>query len=437
MPAAPPDVRDPAATLALLAARRPSLELSTLDLGLLVALHARAAATGLGAFTESQLEEAFAAAAAAIEPEADARRRAPAAIQRLRAQRLLARVDGQGVVRSGEFALSRLAAGIVEFFLEDDVLTQGNLAVLTAGIQVVLTGVLDAARAATTPAAWQAEVEAPLRVTARDLVAGIERRQRGLDLQQEEFQGSIQRLLEADWFGAVAECQQLLEATSATLRELATMLLRDVAALRIALHDVEDLAVTAGQADAERAAQRVLEQLDRVAAWGAARQRAWSEYFQYVHRYLRDVVRLDPARALTHRLREQLAGGGPRFALTLAAEGPMRVLRTARVVRPQPPVVRPRAPRERELVAATTEDPQVALDAEVRASIEAGADTLSTVTRDITGPLPARERYLQAGRVAQTVARLAHATGERERAWVASTADLVVEEWAVAPREAS
>lgn len=437
MPEAPPDVRDPAAALALLATRRPSLELSTLDLGLLVALHARAAATGLGAFTEAQLEEAYAAAAAAIEPDADPRRRAPAAIQRLRAQRLLARVDGQGVVRSGEFALSRLAAGIVEFFLEDDVLTQGNLAVLTAGVQAVLTTALEAARGATTPAAWQAEVEAPLRVTARDLVAGIERRQRGLDLQQEEFQGSIQRLLEADWFGAVAECQHLLEATSATLRELATMLLRDVATLRVALHDLEDLAAAAGQVDAERAAQRVLEQLDRVAAWGAARQRAWSEYFQYVHRYLRDVVRLDPARALTHRLREQLAGGGPRFALTLAAEGPMRVLRTARVVRPQPPVVRPRAPRERELAAAPVDDPQLALDAEVRASLAGGAATLSTVTRDVTGPLPPRERYLHAGRVAQTVARLAHAHGERERAWVASTDELVIEEWAVAPREAS
>lgn len=434
---APSGARDPAATLALIASRRPSLELSTLDLGLLVALHARAAATGLGAFTEGQLEEAFAAAAQAIEPDADVRRRAPAAIQRLRTQRLLARVDGQGVVRSGEFALTRLAASIVEFFLEDDVLTTGNLAVLTASVQAVLATVRAAAEHADDAPTWATSVEAPLRVTARELVAGIERRQRGLDLQQEEFQGNVQRLLDADWFGAVAACQALLEDTSATLRELATMLLRDVAQLRLVLHDIEDRAVAAGQPEAERAAQRVLEQLDRVAAWGAGRQRAWSEYFQYVHRYLRDVVRLDPERALTHRLREQLAGSGPRFALAVVAEGPMRVLREARVVRPAPPVVRPRAPRERELAAAPVDDPQRALDAEVRATLAAGAATLSSVTRAITAPQPPVERYLLAGRVAQTVARLAEARGERERAWVASTEELLVEEWTVAPREAS
>jgi chromosome condensin MukBEF complex kleisin-like MukF subunit len=37
-----------------------------------------------------------------------------------------------------------------------------------------------------------------------DLVAGIERRQRGLDAQQEEVQAQIAKLLSADWFSAVA-----------------------------------------------------------------------------------------------------------------------------------------------------------------------------------------------------------------------------------------
>src|SRR6185312_7872721 len=111
------------------------------------------------------------------------------------------------------------------------------------------------------------------------------------------------KLLEADWFGAIERCQGLLESTSATLQELNEVLLRDSSLLLALLQDIEELAVQAQDADAETAAHRLIDHVDRIAAWGAARQRAWSEYFQYVHRYLRDVVRLDPTRALTQRLR--------------------------------------------------------------------------------------------------------------------------------------
>ena len=67
----------------------------------------------------------------------------------------------------------------------------------------------------------------PLRVTVADLVAGIERRQRGLDAQQEEVQAEIAKLLSADWWSAVDRCQSLLDATTSTLRELNEILLRD------------------------------------------------------------------------------------------------------------------------------------------------------------------------------------------------------------------
>ena len=102
----------------MLAERKLALELGTLDLCFLVALYVRGEGAALTAFTEAQLEDVFAQASLAVEPGAEQlRRRATLAIQRLRDQRLLARVDGQGVVRTGEFALSRLATGIVQFFL--------------------------------------------------------------------------------------------------------------------------------------------------------------------------------------------------------------------------------------------------------------------------------------------------------------------------------
>lgn len=423
--------------MAVVAERRLALELGTVDVCFLVALYVRAEGANLTSFTEEQLEEVFAQASAVAQPGADqVKRRATHAIQRLRDQRMLARVDGQGVVRTGEFALSRLATGIVEFFLEEDVLTRESLVLLTGSLRAALAGVLDAARAAPAapdPAgAWRDGVAGPLRVTVSELIAGIERRQRGLDLAQESFQAEIRKLLEADWFGAIERCQALLESTSATLRELNEVLLHDSSLLLALLHDIEDLAVAAGEPDAEAAAHRLVDQVDRIAAWGSARQRAWSEYFQYVHRYLRDVVRLDPTRALTQRLREQLAGQGRRFALAYAAVPPLRILRAAPVVRERPPVVRPRASWDKEPVADEGEDPQAALDARVQRALDGGAAALSAVTSEVTAELPGAERFVEAGRVAGTVARLARASSERERPWVPVAEELEIEDWKLA-----
>ncbi|NVB81724.1 MAG: condensin subunit MukF [Kofleriaceae bacterium] len=424
--------RDPEQIVAAIAERKLSLELGPIDICFLVALHVKAEAASLSSFTEQQLEDVFELASAAVQTEAhQVRRRSTAAIQRLRAQRLLSRVDGQGVVRTGEFALSRLGSAIVEFFLEEDVLTRASLGLLTSSLRTALTDVLATARTLTSPDEWRDQVAGPLQVSIAELIAGIERRQRGLDAQQEEFQAEIRRLLEADWFGALDRCQELLESTSATLHELNQVLLRDSSTLLTLLHDIEELASAAGAIEAEAAARRLMDQIDRSVAWSAARQRAWSEYFQYVHRYLRDVVRLDPSRALTQRLRDQLAGSGPRFALAYASAAPLRILRTVASPRDNRPVVRPRAPREKEPSTEPPEDPQAALTAKVRGAIEGGARALSAVTEAVTAELPSNERFLEAGRVAHTVAQVTKVTSVVDRPWIAVGDDLEVEEWDV------
>ncbi len=428
--------RDLNQVLAAIGDRKIAIELGPVDVCFLVALHVRAEGANLTSFTEEQLVDVFAHASSIVQSEADqVRRRATHSIQRLRDQRMLARVDGQGVVRTGEFALTRLATGIVEFFLDEDVLTRTSLHVLIASLRAVISDVLATARVASQPEQWRDGVVGPLQVTIAELVAGIERRQRGLDLQQENFQAEIRRLLEADWFGALDRCQELLESTSATLHELNEVLLRDSSELLALLQDIEDLAVAAREPEAETIAHRVMDQIDRSVAWGGARQRAWSEYFQYVHRYLRDVVRLDPTRALTQRLREQLAGQGAKFALAYASAAPIRILRTVAPPRDRPPVARPRAPRDREPVTEPVADPQAALDEKVRRALDEGARTLSRVTTIATADLATSERFLEAGRIAHTVAQLAHVSSEVERPWVTVGEDLEVEEWTARHRE--
>jgi chromosome partition protein MukF len=334
-------------------------------------------------------------------------------------------------MRSGEFALSRLGTALVEFFIEEEVLTRDSLTLLAKTLMASIAEVLQAARRASSPEEWRDSVVGPLRITVSDLVSGIERRQRGLDIQQEEFQKRIAELLETDWFGAVGQCQELLDSTAKTLRELNEILLRDTHQLQTLLQNVQELAIDAHVVEAEGVAHRVMDQIDRIASWGAARQRAWSEYYEYVHRYLRDVVRLDPSRALTERLREQLSRHKQQpFALTVASAAAIRLLRPVEPASPPPPVRRPRKEREHPVEEPEREpDPRLVLEAQVQALVDAGLSELSEITARIAQDVPAEKRFVMAGRVAEVVASLARPLATTSRPWVPVDEDFTIEQW--------
>jgi chromosome partition protein MukF len=411
------------------------LDLGTLDLCFVAALFLRSERSGLASFGEDVLTDVFQQVAAITDPGGDGqRKRASHSIRRLREQRLLARIDGAGVVRAGEYTLTRLATAIAEFFLQEEALTRESLVLLTRSLLSGLEEVLTTARTATDAEVWRHGVVGPLRVTISDLVAGIERRQRGFDVQQEEFQKEIARLLTADWFGALERCQSLLESTTATLQELNQILLRDTHELYGVLTDIQELAAERGFEEAEETARLVVEQVDRITAWGSARQRAWSDYYQYVHRYLRDVVRLDPSRTLTHRLREQLAGrGAGQFALAVARTQPMSVLRPVMPTGERPPVKRPKKERDTSLSETLADDPHEVIRQRVRGVLANGAATdLVGVAAALTDELPTGERFVAVGRVAQAVAEVAKPDARAERPWRSVHATLVMEDWRIA-----
>ncbi len=302
------------------AERRVQLELGTLDLAFLAVLRRRGTSAALSSFSEDQLHDAFETAAQAIEPCAENLEvRITHTLRRLREQRLLTRVDHSGVLRAGEYALSRLALGVVDFFLEDQVLTSDTLTPLTQALVSTLTHVKDLAQGlfeANTElghAEW-ARISGPLDVTCRELLVAIEKRQLGLDHQQEQFQRDITTLLSSDWFGSLTHCQNLLDVSANTLQELNDVLLRDSSQLHALLSELgslfSDYYQETEQGTPEEQARLALQatvsltdHVDRIGAWGSVRQKAWSDYYEYVHRYLRDVVRLDPSRALAERLR--------------------------------------------------------------------------------------------------------------------------------------
>jgi len=332
-----------------------------------------------------------------------------------------------------------LAAAIVEYFLMDEALTRESLTLLTGTLRAHLAEILAAAKKATTDQELREAVVGPLRVTVADLVAGIERRQRGLDVQQEEVQGEIATLLQADWFGAIERCQDLLDTTTSTLRELNEILLRDTHHLAALLQDIQTLGVSAHSIETEETAQRVIEQVDRIAVWGGARQRAWSAYYQYVHRYLQDVVRFDPDRALSQRLRDQIVGWSSRPFFLLTARAPsIRLLRPIEARVEHPAVTRSRQDREGEPVVGVPEDWLEEIETLVRSAVTEGATGLAEVTAKVLPYLKPERRYVASGCVAEALARMVAVVSERERPWRHVLDQLELEDWAIPrAREAS
>lgn len=427
---------DPSRLIAALARDQVNLDLKTIDLCFLAGLYMRADRAALASFEEDVLVDMFEQICDVVDPGAERpRQRATHAIQRLRDQRMLVRVDGAGIVRSGEYALTRLAAAVVEYFLADEALTRESLTLLTGTLRAQLAEILADAKRADSEETWRQRVVAPLRVTVGDLVGGIERRQRGLDAQQEEVQAEIAKLLQADWFGAVERCQSLLDTTTDTLRELNEVLLRDTHHFLALLQEIQARASEAGQVEPEGAVQRVIEHVDRIAAWGGARQRAWSEYYQYVHRYLRDVVRLDPDRALSQRLRDQVAGWtSTPFHLLVATVPSIRLLRPLESRVARPPVARLRTDREAAPALVESEDTGLAIETLVAQALAAGATSLVEVTEWVLPNFPAERQYAITGRVAGELARLTRARSAHERPWRPVEPGLEVEDWDL-PRE--
>jgi len=416
---------------------RAALDLDTAHLCYLIALRVRAERGNLASLTEDDLVDLYLQVSELIEPDAvNPRKRATHAIQHLRDHRLLRRVDGAGLVRAGEYTLTRLAVAIVDFFVEDETLTRESLVVLTRALTSQLGAVLADARKAETDESWQSDVVEPLRVTVSDLVSGIERRQRGMDAQQEEVRERIGALLQEDWFAAVGDCEQLLDDTSTTLRELNEVLLRDSAHLQALLHDIEQVATEASAEEAVLQAQKVQEHLDRVAAWGGDRQRAWSAYYQFVQRYLRGVVRLDPDRAVSQRLRDQLVGWLDRpFALNTAGEPSIRLLRDDQPKVDRSPVTRAHADREHSPDLVPPDPSPVALEQRVDEALAQGCDRLLGVVEHVLPVLPQPEQYRSTGRVAELVAERAAISSPLERSWVPlDELDLVIEDWALERR---
>lgn len=463
-------------TIEYLQDRQLELKLGTADLCFLTALAEVLEMRNRSSAGDELMRRVYAEVLEVTEPEADnVQVRATHAFRRLRDQQLLARVDGAGLVRPGDYTLTTLARGIVGFYNADQVLTRENLTMLMASIKTALADVRRAAgelvahgsRQMELPAErddgegdrdddetseknaekedekkdekkdetardWQQRVVGPLRVTVSDLVAGIETRQRGLDAEQERVREVVSELLQEDWSDAIDRCESLLEDTTATLRELHEVLLDDTADLGGLLAEIEEMAARSGHREAVAAVQEVADQLERVQAWSQARFESWSDYFQYVQQYLRSVVRLDPQRALSQRIRQGLQRWNEtRWKLCVVDPPAYLHLREPAVSSAAAQVARPHRERSIAVEDAHPDSPFDDIAERVDGALREREDLrLSELVEEMLEDIPEHQRYAAVGAIAHELAERGHVVA-REYTWTRVSENLEIQDWKV------
>lgn len=415
---------DPAPHIAALKESRARLDVDTADLCCLVLL--RALEQEASDIEEDFIVERLATVHEWFGESESHRLRAANGLQRFLNQRLLTRVNAPGLARKGVYALSPLGRAIVEFFVTDDRLTRESLLVLTGTLHASLLVVRDRAVKAVTPEDWAA-VTSPLAVAATDLLDGIHRRARGLDADQDRQRAGVAKMLEEDWFSALDRAESMLMASTTTLAELSRVLLDEQAALEGILDDIEARAHAAGEHVAEAAARNVAARVVALSEWGRRRHETWSQYLQLMLGTLRSIIRLDPDRAMSQRLRDGIRAGTLPGYLTLPVVTRTAALRDQKVAPERPAATRPHEPeREPDRVAPVVE---VSVEERVDAALAAGATTLVDVLRVVLPALPEPDRYRAVGRVAQHLARSRQVDRALEPDWTAVFDGLSVTDW--------
>ncbi len=229
-----------------------------------------------------------------------------AAIEKLMKNQLLVRVDGGGLNQQPIYDISALGRSILEFLANNEVLTRQNLTIITSRIISVLSDIRKSLPSSGSREFWEETVQASLKHVITELLNAIEKRQRGLDLEQEDVRNQITTLLEKSWLEALDACEALLQTTGQTLQELYRTLLSENSIIKQGLNEILEKADNEGQLGVPDTIDLIYLRLDQIEQWGKERVASWSQYYRRVNDFLQSIVRFDPNRELSQKLKEQI-----------------------------------------------------------------------------------------------------------------------------------
>ena len=261
-----------------------------------------------GEMTESELIDAFKHVSQIFEQSEDTIAvRANNAINDLVRQRLITRFASEMTDGFSIYRLTPLGIGITDYYIRQREFSTLRLSIQLSIVAQELKRAAEAAVEGGDDLHWHRNVFAPLKYSVAEIFDSIDITQRVMDEQQADVKQNISALLSQDWQAAMSSCEELLSATSQTLRELQDTLAAAGDKLQASLLLIQDAILDLPDLDKINNVVIDLQaKLDRIIGWGQKAIDLWIGYDRHVHKFIRTAIDLDKNRVFSQRLRKSI-----------------------------------------------------------------------------------------------------------------------------------
>ncbi|WP_428775640.1 chromosome partition protein MukF [Vibrio sp.] len=257
---------------------------------------------------EGELHDAFAIVTRMFEETGEASAfRANNAINELVQQRLLSRFTSELTEGASIYRLSPLAIGITDYYVRHREFSKLKLSIQLSLAADEMVKAADAAAKGGSIEHWKKNVYGILKYSVGEIFDQIDLNQRVMDEEQQSVKQQIAELLNKDWREAINNCETLLSATSATLKELQDTLQAAGDELQTQILDIQETVYHDSELEfIEELLFRLQTKLDRIISWGQQAIDLWIGYDRHVHKFIRTAIDMDKNRAFSSRLRQSM-----------------------------------------------------------------------------------------------------------------------------------
>jgi chromosome partition protein MukF len=162
---------------------------------------------------------------------------------------------------------------------------------------------------------WQEHVTVPIRDFLEGAFEKILRYQSSLDEQHEQVQSKICEVaVQAKAAEAIDPCIKLLDDSIQNIRQLYDVLLDSLNKAEEVALSIASQARISGEREATLAADGVLRRTTQIKEWTETRLDAWSMHYQNVLRFIEDVLRVDPERHVSEKLKHTIRSFDENFS---------------------------------------------------------------------------------------------------------------------------
>ncbi|MDP8163403.1 chromosome partition protein MukF [Pasteurella skyensis] len=288
-----------------------SLSLSTDRLAFLLAISIYNNEQSLdGEMLESDLVDLFRYVSTSFEQaENTLVQRANNAINDLVRQRFLNRFSSEFTEGLAIYRLTPLAVGVSDYYVRQREFSTLRLSIQLSIVAEEIERASSAAEEDGDERFWRSQVFSPLKYSVAEIFDSIDLSQRVMDENQQQIRERIAQLLSQNWHEAISSCEQLLDETSVSLRELQDTLNAAGDKLQSQLLRIQSCLIGRNDLDfVDHLIMNLQNKLDRIISWGQQSIDLWIGYDRHVHKFIRTAIDMDKNRVFGQRLRKSIQG---------------------------------------------------------------------------------------------------------------------------------